>query len=82
MKRKDYPAVKRDYTPGFFKEEAAEFLKNCLDERTYSAIMNSGDGRSHLYVAARIYLGAEDWEKYVYIEKFGSLDGYEEGMAT
>ena len=64
------------YTPGDYREEAKAFLKTCMDEKTYDSIMSHGEGRSHPYVAARIYLGKNDWNKYVWIEHHGSLEGF------
>ena len=65
-----------NYTPGDYREEAKAFLKACMDEKTYNFIMSHGDGRNHPYVAAKIYLESGDWEKYIWIEHHGSLDGF------
>ena len=75
-------AGRGNYSPGLFKEKALEFLKERLDEGIFNRIMKSGDARRHPYVAARIYLGKSDWEKFIYIEKYGSLEGYPEDAAS
>ena len=64
------------YTPGAFKEEANGFLKSCLGDEMYDRIMSNGNSRKHPYVAAKIYLSGQDWEKFVWIEQHGSLDGF------
>ncbi len=38
--------------------------------------MNSEAGRAHHYTAARAFLSQTEWEKLVWIEEFGSLDGF------
>lgn len=63
------------YCPGIYRKEAIMFLKKCMDEKVYDSIMKHGDGFKHPYVAAKIYLGSCHWEKYVWIEQHGTLDG-------
>ena len=38
--------------------------------------MNSDAGREHHNAVARAFLNQKDWEKFVWIEEFGSLDGF------
>ena len=65
------------YIPGDYKEEAKAFFKECVGEEVYEHAMNTEAGRRHHYVAARAYLGQKDWEKFVWIEQYGSLEGFE-----
>lgn len=67
-----------EYIPGEYKEEARTFLKECLGEEMYSSIMNSDESRRLPHVAARIFLNDEQWAKYVWIERCGSLEGFSE----
>lgn len=65
------------YRPGFrFKEESLRYFRQCVGEETYVRAMSSEAGRRHHYVVARAFLGQADWEKFVWIEQFGSLDGF------
>ena len=67
------------YRPGFrYKQESLRFLKECVGEAVYAKAMNSDAGRVHHYTVARAFLGQTDWEKFVWIEEFGSLDGFPE----
>ena len=67
------------YRPGFqYKQESLGFFRNCVGEETYQLAMNSGAGREHHYAVARVFLNQKDWEKFVWIEEFGSLDGFPE----
>ena len=62
------------YQPGFqFQEEALNFLRLCVGRKTYERAMNCEAGKRHHYVAARALLSQVDWEKFVWIEKYGSL---------
>ena len=64
------------YQPGFrYREAALAFFRQRVGEETYAHAMSSEAGRHH-YVAARIYLDQADWEKFVWIEQYGSLDGF------
>lgn len=65
-----------NYSPGAYREEAKAFLRQRMQADTFDYIMSHGSGSRYPYVAARIYLGPEDWDKYVWIEQHGSLDGY------
>ena len=64
------------YLPGNYKKEANAFLRTCMGEQMYEKVMSSDAGRRHPYVAAKLFLSEDDWKKYVWIEQYGSLDGY------
>ena len=64
------------YLPGNYKKEANAFLRTCMGEQKNEKIMSAEAGRRHPYVAARLFLSEDDWRKYVWIEQYGSLDGY------
>ena len=65
------------YKPGLkYRKEAMVFFRDCVGEETYNRAMNSEAGRRHHYVAARVFLSQADWEKFVWIEEFGSLAGF------
>ena len=67
------------YRPGFqFKQEALRFFRVCVGEDVYSRAMNSDAGRAHHYTVARAFLSQPDWEKFVWIEEYGSLAGFPE----
>ena len=66
------------YTPGAYKEEAKAFFRLCVGAEIYERAMSSEAGRRHHYVAARAFLNQADWEKFVWIEQYGSLAGYPE----
>ena len=64
------------YRPGFqFKQESLDYFRQCVGEETYQLAINSDAGREHHYAVARAFLNQKDWEKFVWIEEFGSLDG-------
>ncbi len=67
-----------NYTPGVYREQALTFLKERIDTETYNCLMRHGECLRHPYVAAKIYLNAGDWDKYIWIEQHGSLEGYPE----
>ena len=64
------------YSPGIYKTEAVLFLKQCLDSDTFDRLCKSENFRRNPVVAAKIYLSGENWNKYVWIEQHGSLDGF------
>ena len=64
------------YSPGKYKTEAVSFLKQCLDSDTFAKLCKSENFRKNPVVGAKIYLSAENWNKYVWIEQHGSLDGF------
>lgn len=67
------------YRPGFqYKQESLDFFRHCVGEETYQLAMNSDAGREHHYAVARAFLNQKEWEKFVWIEEFGSLDGFPE----
>ena len=44
--------------------------------------MSSDAGQTHPYAVARAILNQADWEKYVWIEEHGSLDGFPKYTAS
>ena len=67
------------YRPEFrFKKESLAYFRQCVGEETYHLAMNSDAGRAHHDGAARAFLSQPDWEKFVWIEQFGSLEGFPE----
>ncbi len=64
------------YAPGAFREEAQAFLRERLGNQLYEQVMESEESRTHPYVPAKVFLGAADWKKYVWIEQHGSLRGF------
>ena len=64
------------YAPGEYRAEAIAFIKSCLGEEQYARVLGTAKARQHPYVAARLFLSPSDWEKYLYIEKNGTLDGF------
>ncbi len=65
------------YKSGFrYKRESLQFFKTCVGDDVYSKAMNSEAGRAHHYTVARAFLNQTDWEKFVWIEQYGSLDGF------
>ena len=65
------------YRPGFrFKKESLAFFRLCVGEETYTRAMQSEAGKQHHFVVARAFLDQEDWEKFVWIEEYGSLKGF------
>ena len=64
------------YSPGIYKTEAVLFLKQCLDSDTFNRLCKSENFRRNPVVGAKVYLSGENWNKYVWIEQHGSLDGF------
>ena len=65
------------YRPGFqHKRESLRFFRACVGDSVYVKAMSSAAGRAHHYVAARAFLSQSDWDKFVWIEEHGSLDGF------
>lgn len=65
------------YRPGFrHKKESLRFFRACVGDEMYETAMSSDAGRAHHYVVARMFLNQADWEKFVWIEEHGSLDGF------
>lgn len=51
-------------------------MKQCLDSDTFAKLCKSENFRRNPVVGAKIYLSGENWNKYVWIEQHGSLDGF------
>ncbi len=65
------------YRPGLpYKEASLDFFRQCVGDKAYESAMNSPVGKRHHYVVARAFLNQSDWEKFVWIEEHGSLDGF------
>ena len=66
------------YMPGqgSYLEEAKAFFRQCVGDETYNRAMGSEAGRRHHYVVARAFLDQTDWAKFMWIEKYGSLEGF------
>ena len=65
------------YRPGFrFKKESLLYFQQCVGKETYTRAMQSEAGKQHHFVVARAFLKQADWEKFVWIEEFGSLAGF------
>ena len=65
------------YKPGLkYRKESMAFFRDCVGEEIYTRARRSETGRRHHYVAARAFLDQADWEKFVWIEEFGSLAGF------
>ena len=65
------------YRPGFrYQTQALLFFRTCVGEEVYARAMNSDAGSAHHYTVARAFLNQADWEKFVWIEEHGSLDGF------
>lgn len=64
------------YRPGEYGKEALAFLRDRVGDAQFERIMGRADSRQHPYVAARVFLSPLDWDKYVWIERHGSLEGY------
>lgn len=67
------------YKPGFrYKKESLLFFKASVGDEVYNRAMGSEAGHSHHHAVARAFLNQSDWEKFVWIEEYGSLDGFPE----
>lgn len=65
------------YKQGFrYKTESLQFFKACVGDETYRKALSSDAGKAHHYTVARAFLSQADWEKFVWIEEHGSLDGF------
>ena len=64
------------YKPGMYKEQAKEFLRECVGDEISGKVMSCDAGRLHHYVPARALLSQPDWEKFCWIEQYGTLDGF------
>ena len=59
-----------------YKDESLRFFRACVGDDVYTKAMNSEAGRAHHYAVARAFLSQTDWEKFVWIEEHGTLDGF------
>ncbi len=67
------------YRPGFrHKKESLQFFRACVGPEIYDRAMRSEAGKLHHYAVARAFLNQEDWAKFVWIEEYGSLEGFSE----
>ena len=64
------------YSPGMYQEASMKFLKERLGEEIFNRVMGNENSRKHPYVAARVFLSQADWDKFVWIERNGSLEGF------
>ncbi len=64
------------YRPGAYRHEALAFLRERVGEEKFERIMGLDDSRLHPYVAARVFLSPADWNRYVWIEHHGTLEGF------
>ena len=64
------------YSPGVYKKEAVAFLKQCLNEEVFEKLCRNEKFRRNPVIGAKLFLSAEDWNKYVWIEQHGSLNGF------
>lgn len=64
------------YKAGMYQDAAKDFFRQCVGDTVYDRAMSSDAGRRHHYVVARAFLTQSDWNKFVWIEQYGSLDGY------
>ena len=64
------------YRPGLYKEKAKAFFRECVGDEIYLKVMNCDAGRLHHYVPARVLLSQPDWEKFCWIEQYGTLDSF------
>ena len=65
------------YKPGFqYKKESLSFFKSCVGDEIFDKAINSEAGRAHHYTVARAFLSQDNWERFVWIEEFGSLKGF------
>ena len=69
------------YSPNFqYKQESLQFFRSCVGDAVYERAMQSEAGRTHHYVVVRAFLSQPDWEKFVWIEEYGSLMGFPEAF--
>ena len=71
----DFPGV---YRPGLYRDAALDFFRSCVGSETFNRAMGSEYGHRHHYVAARAFLNQADWERFVWVEQHGSLEGFPE----
>lgn len=62
---------------GAYRREAVAYMRQRLGPERFNQIMSScGSFAKYPYVAAKLFLSVEDWNRYVWIEWHGSLDDY------
>lgn len=66
------------YRPGAYRDAALEYFKSRVGVETFDLAMGSPYSQRHHYVAARAFLSQPDWERFVWVEQHGSLDGFPE----
>ena len=65
------------YREGFiYRDAALEFFRSCVGDEVYNRALGCEAGKQHHYVAARAFLSQADWEKFVWIEQYGSLTDF------
>lgn len=65
------------YKPGYpYKKESLLFFRSRVGDDVYSKAMSSDAGKAHHYAVARVFLDQADWEKFCWIEQYGSLEGF------
>ena len=64
------------YKPGAYVKKAKAFFRECVGDEVYGKAMNCDAGRLHHYVPARAFLNQSDWEKFCWIEQYGTLDSF------
>ena len=65
------------YSPGPYRTESLHFIRECLGEEKFTRLLGTKESRDKPYVAAKLFLTVQDWDKYVWIEHHGSLTGFE-----
>lgn len=75
--------IKEDrYKPGKYKEMAMTFLRERIDGDTYERLLSHSGWDKYPYVAAKLFLNNDDWKKYIWIEQYGTLNGFYETEET
>ena len=64
------------YRPGNYKDEAREFLREHVDRKTFDLVMDDNGQGGIAPVMAKLYLNEDDWERFIWIENHGSLEGF------
>ena len=76
MRSPENSGIIADYSPGVYKKEAAAFLKQCLDEDVFEKLCRNENFRRNPVIGAKLFLSIADWNKYVWIEQHGTMDGF------
>ena len=66
------------YAPGPYGQRAIQFFRQCVGEERFAHFAGSERFAKYPYVAAKLFLSREDWNRYCWIEQHGSLDSFEE----